>query len=184
MRRKQRLYELVDGTLVEKPMGLSESMIAAQILRKIGNFAEEHDLDLPSGKAGTMRLLKALVRAPDVAFLCWDKLPDRMLPSKPMPDVAPDLAVDVLSQSNTPQEMQRELREYSLAGVRLVWVIDPLGRQAEVHTWLEAPAATFGEGQVLDGGDVLPGFTLPLAQLFARRRAASRRKGSPRKKKH
>src|SRR5437660_2005210 len=60
MRRKDRLYELIDGTLVEKPMGLSESMIALLVSRRIGNFAEEHDLGMPSGEAGTVRLLKGL----------------------------------------------------------------------------------------------------------------------------
>src|SRR5438445_12283803 len=80
MRRSDRLYELVDATLVEKAMGLSESMIAGQIIRMIGNFAEEHDLGIPAGADGTVRLLRGLVRVPDVAFFCWDKLPGRLLP--------------------------------------------------------------------------------------------------------
>jgi Uma2 family endonuclease len=183
MRHNGRLYELVDCTLVEKPMGLSESMIAGQILRKIGNFAEEHDLGMPSAPDGTVRLLRGLVRAPDVAFFCWDKLPGRLLPSKSIPDLAPDLAVEVLSESNTRQEMQRKLREYFLAGVRLVWMIDPGRRQAEVYTAPDAPAATLGEGQALEGGDVLPGFMLPLAELFSRLPAAPRKTRLPRKKK-
>src|ERR1700758_3493096 len=58
LRRSDRLYELVDGTLVEKTMGLSESMIALLISRRIGNFAEEHDLGIPAGADGTVRLLK------------------------------------------------------------------------------------------------------------------------------
>src|SRR6185369_13591072 len=96
LRRSDRLYELVDGTLVEKPMGLTESMLAGYILRKIGNFAEAHDLGIPAGADGTVRLLKGLVRVPDVAFFAWDKLPGRVLPSRPIPDLAPDLAVEVL----------------------------------------------------------------------------------------
>jgi Uma2 family endonuclease len=158
-------------------------MLGGQILRKIGNFAEEHDLGIPSGEAGTVRLLKGLVRIPDVAFFCWDKLPGRLLPSKPIPDLAPDLAVEVLSAGNTPQEMQRKLREYFLAGVRLVWMIDPAKRQAKVYTTPDAPDATLDESQTLDGGDVLPGFLLPLAELFARLPAAPRKTRSPRKKK-
>src|SRR3954462_5021593 len=77
LRRSDRLYELVDGTLVEKAMGLPESMIALLVSRRIGNFAEAHDLGIPAGADGTVRLLKGLVRAPDVAFFCWDKLPGR-----------------------------------------------------------------------------------------------------------
>lgn len=183
MRRSDRLYELVDGTLVEKPMGLSESVLAGQVLIEIGVFARLHNLGIPSGEAGTVKLLKGLVRAPDVAFFCWDKLPGRVLPSKPVPNLAPDLAVEVLSKGNTPEEMQRKLREYFLAGIRLVWMIDPRKRQAEVFTSPDAPAATLAESQALDGGDVLPGFTLPLADLFAHLPAAPRKTRSPRKKK-
>ena len=182
MRRSDRIYELVDGTLVEKPMGLSESMLALLISRRIGNFAEEHDLGIPSGEAGTMRLLRGLVRAPDIAFFCWDKLPGRVLPSKPIPDLAPDLAVEVLSKTNRPAEMERKLREYFLAGARLVWMIDPVKRQVEVYTTPDAPDATLDESQTLDGGDVLPGFLLPLAELFAHLPAAPRKTRSPRKK--
>lgn len=184
LRRSNRLYELVEGTLVEKALGLGESMIAGQLLIEIGVFARQHDLGIPAGEAGTVRLLKGLVRIPDVSFFCWDKLPGRVLPSKPIPDLAPDLAVEVLSESNTPAEMQRKLREYFLAGVRLVWMIDPARRQADVYTSPDVPAATLDETQVLDGGDVLPGFTLPLTELFALLPAVPKKSRSPRKKKH
>src|SRR5205809_4119104 len=128
-------------------MRLNESVIAGQVLIEIGLYARQHDLGIPSGADGTVRLLKGLVRVPDVAFFCWDKLPGRLLPSKPVPDLAPDLAVEVLSEGNTPEEMQRKLREYFLAGVRLVWMIDPRKRRAEVYTSPDAPAATLDETQ-------------------------------------
>jgi Uma2 family endonuclease len=182
LRRSDRLYELVDGTLVEKAMGLSESMIAGLILRRIGNFAEEHDLGIPAGADGTVRLLKGLVRVPDVSFFAWDKLPGRVLPSKPIPDLYPDLAVEVLSATNTPEEMERKLKEYFLAGVRLVWMIDPRKRTVEVYTTPDAATAVLDETRTLEGGDVLPGFKLPLTELFARLPAAEKAR-SPRKKK-
>jgi Uma2 family endonuclease len=183
LRRSDRLYELVDGTLVEKAKGLGESMIAGEVLTEIGVFARQHDLGIPAGADGTVRLLKGLVRIPDVSFLCWDKLPGRVLPSAPIPDLFPDLAVEVLSKTNTPEEMERKLGEYFLAGVRLVWMIDPRKRTAEVYTSPDAPAATLDETQALDGGNVLPGFKLPLAGLFTRLPAAPRKTRSPRKKK-
>src|ERR1043165_345196 len=147
MRRSDRLYELVDGTLVEKAMGLSESMIAGRVIQKINNFADEHDLGIAAGEAGTVRLLKGLVRIPDVSFFCWDKLPGRILPFEPIPDLFPDLAVEVLSENNTPEEMDRKLREYFLAGVRLVWMIDPRKRTAEVYTAPDGPVAVLNETQ-------------------------------------
>src|SRR2546421_5452786 len=75
MRRSDRLYELVDGTLVEKTMGLSESVIAGDLLTEINTFARKHDLGVTAGADGTLRLLKGLVRVPDVSFFAWDKLP-------------------------------------------------------------------------------------------------------------
>ncbi len=79
--------------------------------------------------------------------------------------------------------MERKLREYFLAGVRLVWMIDPRKRLAEVYTIPDAPAATLDETQALDGGNVLPGFKLPLAELFARLPVVAAKKRAPRKKK-
>jgi Uma2 family endonuclease len=183
MRRTDRIYELVDGTLVEKTMGLSESVIAGHILTEISVFGRQHDLGIPAGADGTMRLLKGLVRIPDVSFFCWDKLPGRILPFEPIPDLFPDLAVEVLSENNTPEEMDRKLREYFLAGVRLVWMIDPRKRTAEVYTAPDGPVAVLNETQSLDGGDVLPGFTLPLAELFAHLPPVPKKTRSTRKKK-
>jgi hypothetical protein len=99
LRRYDRLYELVDVTLVEKTKGLSDSMIAAMVSGRIGNFADEQDLGIRAGADGAVRLLKGLVRSPDVSFFCWDKLPGRVLPSEPIPDLAPDLAVEALSET-------------------------------------------------------------------------------------
>lgn len=179
-RRTGRLYELIEGTLVEKVKELHESILALSVGQEVGNHAKEHDLGLVSGAGGPVRLQKGLVRLPDLGFFCWDKFPERLLPSEPIPDLAPDLAVEVLSKGNTPAEMRRKLREYFLAGVRLVWMIDPRRRQASVSTAPDAPAALIDEGQALDGGDVLPGFRLPLAKLFAQLPVAP---PQPRKKK-
>lgn len=103
MRRSDHLYELVDGTLVEKAMGLTESMIGQRVSRPIGNFADEHDLGVTAGADGIVRLLKGLVRIPEVSFFGWEKLPGHLLPENPIPDLAPDLAVEVLSGATRPR---------------------------------------------------------------------------------
>jgi Uma2 family endonuclease len=81
--------------------------------------------------------------------------------------LAPDLAVEVLSEGITQDEMERKLKEYFLAGVRLVWFVEPRKRTVEVFT---APGActVFTEEQTLDGGDVLPGLRLPVRDFFLR----------------
>ena len=164
--RENRLFELVDGVLVEKAMGFYESALAAILLSALNRFAEEHDLGLVLGADGTMRLAPGLVRIPDVSFIAWDRLEgiDRR---QPIPDLAPSLAVEVLSRGNTRREMQRKCREYFQAGVELVWTLDPEARRMTVHTSPEQWTA-IDESGALDGGRVLPGFSLPLCDVFAR----------------
>jgi len=165
--RGNRLYELVYGVLVEKVMGLLESAVAMRLGRRLGNFVEENDLGFLGGEAGTLRLMPKLVRIPDVSFISWAQLPNHEYPSEPIPDLYPDLAVEVLSKGNTEAEMQHKLKEYFLAGTRLVWFVDPEARTVQVYTSPEGPV-TLTEPDTLDGGDVLPGFALPLRDLFAR----------------
>ena len=107
------------------------------------------------------------LRVPDVAFNPWDRIPDRRVPEQPIPTLAPDLAVEVLSVSNTSGEMLFKRQDYFAAGVRLVWEIDPRERTASIYSSPELPAAILTEADVLDGSPVLPGFTLALRDLFA-----------------
>src|SRR5215467_10722255 len=123
--REKRLCELVDGVLVEKTMGYYESYIAATLIRLLGNFVAEHDLGIVAGADGMMRLAPGLVRVPDVSFVAWERLPGQRLPRQPIPDLVPDLVVEVLSEGNTPHEMARKLDEYFARGVQLVWLVDP-----------------------------------------------------------
>jgi Uma2 family endonuclease len=164
--RTGRLCELVDGVLVEKPTGFRESCVAAALIALLRGFVRPRNLGLVAAPDGMLRLAPQLVRIPDVAFLSWGRLPGRRVPDEPVPQLAPDLAVEVLSESNTPAEMARKRQEYFTAGVRLVWFVDPDARTVEVYT---APdqSTVLGEGDTLDGGAVLPGFTLPLRELFA-----------------
>jgi Uma2 family endonuclease len=164
--REDRLCELVDGTLVEKAMGYRESVLAMALVEFLRRFVRAADLGVVSGEAGMIRLLGRSVRIPDVAFISWSRLPGGRIPSEPIPDLVPDLAIEVLSASNTRAEMARKRREYFTAGVRLVWEIDPEHRKISVYADAEN-ADLLGESDTLTAGDVLPGFSLPLAELFS-----------------
>ena len=131
---EDRLCELVDGTLVEKPMGVEESNVAWLIGLLIGSYLGQNDLGTCLWADGFLRISTGLVRAPDLSFISWARLPRRKLPKKKIPDLVPDLAIEVISESNTPAEIRRKLGEYFAAGVRLAWVIDPRKRTARVHT--------------------------------------------------
>jgi Uma2 family endonuclease len=165
--REDRLYELVDGILVEKTVGLRESCLAGFLIQWLGSFADLHDSGIVTAPDGMLRLAPGRVRIPDVAFISWKRLPQHQYPNEPIPELVPDLAVEVLSEGNTKAEMDQKLKEYFFAGVLLVWFVDPEKRTVTVYT---APdqSVQLGEDDTLDGGDVLPGFALPLARLFAR----------------
>jgi Uma2 family endonuclease len=163
--RTGRLYELVDGVLVEKAMGIRESFLAVWLNYLLQSFAQKK-LGIFLGADGAVRLLTRLIRVPDIAFISWERLPARGdVPDEPIGSVVPDLAVEVLSKNNTKGEMQRKLKEYFLAGVRLVWFVDPRARTVQVFTAPDA-VVLLTEADVLDGGDVLPGFSLPVKTIF------------------
>jgi Uma2 family endonuclease len=159
--------ELIDGILVEKVMGLIESRLAVRLGRYVDGFVEEHDLGFVLGADGALKLMKGLVRVPDVSFVSWDQYPARELPREAVPELYPDLAIEVLSESNTKAEMDQKLKDYFFAGTRLVWYVDPDRRTVTVYTAPDA-STVLTEAATLTGGDVLPGFSLPLKQLFAR----------------
>jgi Uma2 family endonuclease len=162
---ENRLFELVDGILVEKGIGYAESMLAAALCALLREFVLPRKLGLVTGADGMLRLFPGLVRIPDVAFASWDRIPGRRVPREPIPNLVPNLAVEVLSESNTEREMQRKVGEYFRNGVELVWLIDPQDRTARVYR-STSDVRVLGERDTLDGGTVLPGFELPLADLF------------------
>lgn len=165
-RKEKRLYELVDGVLVEKAMGYLESFLTADLIITLGNFIHERHLGVLAGADGPLRLVPGLVRIPDISFVSWDRLPGRLLPKEAIPDLVPDLAVEVLSESNTKSEMKRKVREYLGAGCRMIWLIDPRQRMVVVIT--PDGSQTLSESETLAGGDVLPGFDLSVSALFAK----------------
>lgn len=163
--REKRLFELVDGVLVEKTTGYFESAFLVRLLEDLSRFVRVHKLGVVSGMDGLVRFRADLVLIPDATFVSWSRLPDRKLPQSPFLDVAPELAVEMISPSNTPEEMNRKLVEYFKAGVRLVWYIYPVIREIHVYTTAVEPVI-LRTGQTLDGGAVLPGFTLDLQEFF------------------
>lgn len=161
-----RLVELVDGVLVEKTMGFEESLIAGAILYFLRDFVIPSNLGVVSGADGMIRLFPGTVRIPDVAYVGWDRFPDGKLTGEPIPSLAPDLAVEVLSRSNTPQEMDRKRHEYFDAGTRLVWLVAPAERTVTVFRSASS-SELLTAADTLNADDVLPGFSLSLADLFS-----------------
>ena len=163
-----RIVELVEGEIVEmsKPSGL-HGQITMRLGAKLFYYAEENGLGIVTA-AETGFILERnpdgrdTVRALDIAFLSSASVP-AVLPDQLM-DVAPDLAVEVVSPSNKVADMHRKIRQLLAAGTALVWIVHPETRTVEVHT--QSGATTFEVDDTLSGGDVLPGFEIPVREIF------------------
>ena len=162
--RDKRLCELVDNTLVEKPVGAWEAYIAARLVTRLTLHADQHNLGGVFGADATLRMASSgRIRLPDVAFVSTARMPTTR---EPVPTVAPDLAVEVLREDNTPAEMEQKLREYFQSGTRLAWLIDPSVRTVAVYHAPGESTRVLREADVLDGEQVVPGSTMPVADLF------------------
>ncbi len=162
-----KVYELEEGRLIDVG-GASwrSSTVAATLIALIYAFATPRRLGKVSG-AGLGTKLAAnpdTVRVPDVAFVSAARLPDGRGPSGFLSG-APDHAIQVLSPSDRYRATLRKVREYLATGARLVWVIDPDERSAVVQR-ADGTISEYGEDGVINGGDVLPGFTLNLSDIW------------------
>jgi Uma2 family endonuclease len=163
----RRLCELIDGVLVDKAMGTQEALLAGIILQLLWNYVQPRRLGLLLGADGMLRLMPGLVRIPDVSFLAKHHLVHGRLPATRIADLAPDLAVEVLSESNTGKEIQRKLRDYFFNGTQLAWLVQPKTQTAEIYT-SPTDKTRIAKNQTLKGDPVVPGFTLSLKELFSR----------------
>jgi Uma2 family endonuclease len=165
------LYEVIDGKRVEiSPMGAYAGTAASVLVFYLNQFAFPRDLgwavsevmfDLGPGRNK---------RRPDVAFISaqrWQQIPDRGQDDPPAWKVVPNLGVEVISPSNTWEAMEGKILEYFEAGMQLVWVIFPRLQRVYVYESSTTPRVLTRK-DVLDGGPVLPGFQLALAEFFDR----------------
>ena len=159
------LVELVNKTLVEKTMGADESRIGSNVLGFIWNHVRHAKLGFVMMADGMVRMAGGNRRMPDVAVYLKTDYPGGRRPKEKVSSLPPRLAVEVLSEDNTAAEIDMKLTEYFAAGCRLAYVIDPATRTARRHTAAREFAEIPADGE-LDGGDVLPGFAVALAELF------------------
>lgn len=161
------LWELVDGELVEvTPSADESSTTAMQIGRVLGNHVIPQRLGRVYGADGGFVLFtdRQTVLVPDVAFVTAERVPQGRA-RKHFPRLAPDLVVEVLSPSDRMRQAREKVALYLEAGVRLVWLVDPDERTVTVFR-PEASPVKLDATMTIDGGDVLPGFSVPVAELF------------------
>lgn len=163
---RKPICELIDGCLVEWHNWTWSSVITGNMTGPLGNHVHDHGLGVLAGPGGGLRLKPGLIRSASVTYIPWENLPGERFPREAFWAVAPALIVQVVDPTNTAAEIDRKLREFFAFGCQLAWVIDWQAETARVYPAADR-FAVLDETGVLDGGAVLPGFRLPLADVFA-----------------
>jgi Uma2 family endonuclease len=161
--------ELVAGEIIEMaPVGGLHGKITLQVALRLADYVKRRGAgEVVAGDVGFVLALPEdpeRVRAPDVAFISTERLPEGGLPQGFF-DGAPDLAVEVLSPNDPPGDVQQKVRDYLDAGARLVWVLAPRARTVTVYR-ADGSARLLRETDHLDGEDLLPGLTIPVAEVL------------------
>lgn len=159
--------ELVDGEVsVTPPPGEEHGVVAARILIKLGSHVLAHDLGIVHAAETGFRISENpdTVLAPDAAFVSRERV-ERVGIGKGYRAGAPDLAVEVASPGDSFSEVEAKVARWLAAGCRMVVVVNPARRAATVYRSRD-DIVLLTEGDVLDGGGVVPGWTLPLRELF------------------
>ncbi|MGC4033837.1 MAG: Uma2 family endonuclease [Tepidisphaeraceae bacterium] len=153
--------------LTMSPAGSEHGDIALAIGSRIRVFVDDNNLGCAYAAETGFVLSRNpdTVRAPDVGFVTLARLQSQQNSSKFF-DGAPDLAVEVLSPSNTHVEMMDKVADYLNAGTRLVWIINPTRKSVTVYDATQQDPQVLRSTDTLQGGDLLPGFSLPISKLF------------------
>jgi Uma2 family endonuclease len=164
--KTEKQYELVDGLPKAKGReSMAHSYIIASLACEIGTYVKTQKLGITLASSASYRITAKNIRKPDVSFVTKERLPEKRLSTEPF-DGAPDLAVEVISPTDIWWEILKKLNQYFASGCRLVWLISPLDQRVLVYR-VDRSSNFLQVTDSLDGEDVVPGFTMPVADLFA-----------------
>ena len=154
-------HEWIDGQWVEKPMSTESGIVETNLITAVNVFVRANNLGVVFSAAGRYKLFadQNRIRQPDLSFIRRERKYTRVM------TFPPDLAVEVISPSDVAENVETKLDEYLRAGVRLVWFVYVPTR----NVWAYRPDGTarlYRATDTLPGEDVLPGFTMPVAEVF------------------
>jgi Uma2 family endonuclease len=160
-------YELVDGDIVRTSAGVRHGHISGHLACQLDVYIEAHKIGVVLDSSTGFRMKSGNVRSPDVSFVAKERLVGMTEAPEGFFEGAPDLAVEVLSPDDKMKNVLKKLAEYFDNGTRLAWVVNP---KDEIVLEYRSPesATILTDSDILDGGEVVPGFTLPIATLFER----------------
>jgi len=163
------LFELVDGRLIEKQMSSMGSKTSARIAKVLGNHVDPRD----AGEVYAEQTFQCFsddpekLRRPDVALIVVSRLGDVNADVHIL--IAPDLAVEVVSPNDRIYELDLKLIDYRSAGVKLVWVVNPVTRTIRIHR-PDHSVTELVDSETITGESALPDFSSPLSELLPRKR--------------
>ena len=160
-------YEVIEGVRAERePMGAFETVLASWLCHLINTFAVGRKLGLAVNEVlFILDVHRDLRRRPDVAWVSYARWPEPVVARTAAWNVIPDVAVEIVSPTHLAEEIDNKITDYFQAGVRLVWVFYP--DSGRVYVYQSPTQVTVSERtDTFDGGEVLPGFRLPIAQLY------------------
>lgn len=157
-----RKYELVDGRLRIVPTGMQHGWLEFVLANKLGPYLKNRFKGF--GSSTGFRMKQGNIRSPDLALVAVERLPEGKPPAEFF-DGAPDLAVEIVSPSESPRDLMQKVLEYFESGTREVWLIFPERKQMHRYT---APLdiEVLHENDVLTGGALLPDFQMRVSELF------------------
>lgn len=160
-------YEIVNGELID--MGNSGALhgyICSLLVAALASYVLSKKLGVILDSSTAFKMKSGNRRSPDISFFSKERLQGMTELPTGFLEGAPDLAVEILSPGNTVEEIETKITEYFDNGARLVWVISPTQHYILVYRCAQEPDRLLKSVDSLDGEDVIPGFTLPVAELF------------------
>ena len=159
-------YEVLQGILTTSPAGFTHEFIGVRLIVALDNFVRSHKLGAVLGSSLGCWMENRDFLSPDVSFIAKERIRGEKNPGEKFFDGAPDLVVEVLSPGDRNKLRYDKLVDYFANGSRLVWVVNPKQRDVLIYHSPENHEI-LREGDVISGESVLPGFTLPVSELFA-----------------
>ena len=161
----KRLVELLDGILVEKAMGSPASFLASTLIILLGSYIRKHRLGVIGAPDMLIDTGLGRIRMPDVCFTHRDRILSAAALQSSISHFMPNLCIEILSDGNTKREMAEKRRDYFAGGCEAVWIVDPETKTIAVYSD-PIQCRIYGIADTIDGGEMIPGFTLPVGELF------------------
>jgi Uma2 family endonuclease len=159
-------YELVNGELVERNVSVLSSWVGGRLFQRVDTFCEQHGFGQAWPADNGIQCFPMFpnkVRKPDVSFVRRERITPQLF-EQGFLRIAPDMVAEVISPNDTAEELDEKITDYQEAGVRLIWIVNPIARTVRVYR--AGSSFALHEHQELDGEDVLPGFRCLVRDLF------------------